>query len=188
MSRQLPSRPNIEFLKKQAASSYPDASHADALHALAREYGFATWPLLKAHVESLPTTVNPFVGTWTVDPARSQPDRLNAYQSATLEFALTGTSLMITTRVAELTGKEVRGRLALEVDGKPHPLADTDYVSMARWVGTHMLDAVTLKAGQEVGRVSYKVSGDGATLTLDGSGKEHNGFPAVKQSVVFTRG
>jgi ankyrin repeat protein len=76
MSRELPPKPNLENLKKQAkdllqAFQEGDATRAeplrllylsatkdgprlaDAQHALAREYGFASWPKLKEHVESL---------------------------------------------------------------------------------------------------------------------------------------
>jgi ankyrin repeat protein len=74
-TRQLPARPNLEHLKKQARlllreSLQGDAAAAerlraagiqipatqpklaDALHAIAREYGFDSWPSLKGHVES----------------------------------------------------------------------------------------------------------------------------------------
>lgn len=58
MSLTLPPRPSLDHLKKQAKdrlqelhSSNPGAQLADAQHALAREYGFASWPKLKAHVE-----------------------------------------------------------------------------------------------------------------------------------------
>lgn len=74
-TRQLPDRPNLEHLKKQARvllreSLEGDAAAAerfraagvdlsarppklaDALHAIAREYGFDTWAGLKGHVES----------------------------------------------------------------------------------------------------------------------------------------
>ncbi|ABF41373.1 Ankyrin [Candidatus Koribacter versatilis Ellin345] len=71
--RELPARPNLEHLKKQARtllqeaqSSEPSAMArftevsvassapklADALHVIAREYGFESWPKLKLHVES----------------------------------------------------------------------------------------------------------------------------------------
>src|SRR5579871_2907130 len=59
MSRKLPERPNLEHLKKQAKEllrDLPAGKLADAQHALANEYGFATWAKLKVHVESL---VNP---------------------------------------------------------------------------------------------------------------------------------
>jgi len=59
MSRDLPSRPDLEHLKKQAKALLrsmrerdANATLADALHALARDYGFASWPKLKAHVAS----------------------------------------------------------------------------------------------------------------------------------------
>jgi ankyrin repeat protein len=72
-TRELPARPNLEHLKNQAhtllqESLAGDAQAnarfaplsltsaeprlADALHVIAREYGFATWPALKAHVET----------------------------------------------------------------------------------------------------------------------------------------
>ncbi len=62
MSRRLPARPNLEDLKKQAKASLREARQhtpltrlSDVQHALAREYGFATWPALRAHVEALIT-------------------------------------------------------------------------------------------------------------------------------------
>src|ERR1700742_3347891 len=56
MSRQLPEKPNLEHLKKQAKEllrNRPLGKLADAQHTLANEYGFATWAKLKSHVESL---------------------------------------------------------------------------------------------------------------------------------------
>ena len=57
MSRDLPDHPNLDHLKKQAKAllrdlraQRPDATLADALHALARDYGFASWPKLKAFI------------------------------------------------------------------------------------------------------------------------------------------
>jgi ankyrin repeat protein len=79
MSRELPAKPNLEHLKKQAKQllhdfqqSKPDAVErfrtfglgstpansklADAQHVVARDYGFASWPKLKEHVDSLTLT------------------------------------------------------------------------------------------------------------------------------------
>ena len=76
MSRQLPAEPNLEHLKKQAKELLDDfrqrkpeaeerfrsfsAPHtaasarlADAQHVIARDYGFANWQKLRAHVESV---------------------------------------------------------------------------------------------------------------------------------------
>ena len=61
MSRDLPERPNLDHLKKQAKAllrklreDNATATLADAQHTLAREYGFASWPKLKTHLEALP--------------------------------------------------------------------------------------------------------------------------------------
>ena len=59
MSRQLPEKPNLEYLKKEAKElqrATPHRKLADAQYALATEYGFATWAKLKAHVEALALT------------------------------------------------------------------------------------------------------------------------------------
>ena len=56
MPRQLPEKPNLAYLKKQAKEllrSMQQGKLADAQHALAQEYGFANWAKLKTHVEEL---------------------------------------------------------------------------------------------------------------------------------------
>src|ERR1700741_68388 len=53
--RPLPDRPNLRHLKDQAKDLLKAggaASLADAQFQIARLYGFASWPKLKAHVES----------------------------------------------------------------------------------------------------------------------------------------
>jgi ankyrin repeat protein len=55
MSRELPERPSLEHLRKQAKvllRSMPSGKLADAQHKLANEYGFTTWAQLKSHVEA----------------------------------------------------------------------------------------------------------------------------------------
>ena len=61
MSRDLPARPSLEHLKKQAKELLRTlrqqdarATLAKAQHRLARGYGFKSWRALKAHVESAP--------------------------------------------------------------------------------------------------------------------------------------
>ena len=56
MSRELPARPRLEHLRKQAKQlmrTMPQGKLADAQHTLANEYGFATWAKLKSHVVTL---------------------------------------------------------------------------------------------------------------------------------------
>jgi ankyrin repeat protein len=58
--RRLPPRPSLEQLRKQAKelldtlrASDPSVALAAAQHALAREYGFESWPKLVHHIESM---------------------------------------------------------------------------------------------------------------------------------------
>jgi ankyrin repeat protein len=56
MSRELPAKPSLESLRKQAKQIQRTTSQgklADAQHALARDYGFADWAKLKSYVITL---------------------------------------------------------------------------------------------------------------------------------------
>ncbi len=56
MSRELPAKPSLEYLRKQAKQLQRTTSHgklADAQHAVAGEYGFADWAKLKSYVITL---------------------------------------------------------------------------------------------------------------------------------------
>jgi hypothetical protein len=56
MSRALPAKANLQYLKKEAKQrlrGLPQGKLADAQHTLANEYGFPTWAKLKSHVLSL---------------------------------------------------------------------------------------------------------------------------------------
>jgi hypothetical protein len=66
MSRVLPAHPNLDHLKNQAKDLLPElqrrspgAKLAHAQHAIAQNYGFPSWPKLKAHVESFARRVDP---------------------------------------------------------------------------------------------------------------------------------
>ena len=59
MTRRLPEKPNLEYLRKEAKELLRTMGRgklADAQHTLANDYGFSTWAKLKAHVESLGLT------------------------------------------------------------------------------------------------------------------------------------
>lgn len=59
MSRELPAKPSLEYLRKQAKQLHrtmPQGKLSDAQHGLALEYGFSTWARLKSHVVTLGLT------------------------------------------------------------------------------------------------------------------------------------
>ena len=93
MSQRLPSLPNLGHLKKQAKDVLRVSRHrnplcrlADAQHALARGYGFPSWPKLKLHVESVrqqPRAEAPSVARAQKDPT---PDDADDQSNASAQF------------------------------------------------------------------------------------------------------
>ena len=190
MSRDLPARSNLEHLKKQAKELLqtmkqqdPDTQLADAQHALAREYGFTSWPRLKAHVETEATAQSPFIGKWTADLSRSKLHPLNHLRAASIGFAIEGADVTIDYVMVDESGRTDRGVNSFVADGNEHPSRHRDgFIMRARWLGSHSLEAVVSRNGDFEGRVEYVVSADGSTLTLVASWRG-----GVEQMSVFTR-
>ena len=199
MSRHLPAHPNLEHLKNQAKDllddlqrQNPDSKLADALHAIACEYGFTTWPILKAHVESLPRPEqHPFAGSWTANVEKSKRHPANQFQRATLQFAMVGDTVTITNVVVNASGQEEHGENTMQADGKEHSSGHGDgYALTARWRGSHVLETVATKDGDVVGRGTYEVSADGRTLTvsaMSGSTNAHGWRTDFEQVIVLER-
>jgi hypothetical protein len=190
MSRHLPPRPNLEFLRNQAKERLPSlqqqndsARLADAQHAIALEYGFTNWASLKAHVDAL-TQKSPFAGTWSLQStSHLRPD--DPFKRATLAFDV-AEAVTITDVVVDASGREERGVHAILADGKPHA-SKHGYALTARWRGAYMLEIVTQRDGHVVGRMVYEVSRDLNRLTLSAAGVAHAGYPSVEQLSFFNR-
>jgi hypothetical protein len=199
MSRHLPSHPNLEYLKNQAKdllSHLQQQDHgaklADALHAIAREYGFLNWASLKAHVEAVtreetPAPPSVFVGRWLADVSRSAPEPANPFQSAMLTFEIDGDIVRISDVVIDASGQTHLGQNRMQADGREHPSAH-GYVLLTRWLGSRVIETLVKKDGRFVSRLTYEVSDDGRTLTLAAAGITHDGYPGAEQMTVFTRG
>lgn len=60
-----------------------------------------------------------------------------------------------------------RAAATIQADGSEHPSEyGNGHALIARWIGSHILEAVDVKDGQILGRGTYEVSGDGKTLTV----------------------
>ena len=176
MSRNLPNRPSLEFLKKEAKTLLESMQRtdtgvqlADAQYALARDYGFDSWPKLKAHVESV--AMSPFTGRWVADVARSKRHPANQFRSATMVFAVDGNTVNIADESVDEAGKTLRTRNTIEADGVARSM-DNGYVLTATWLARNDLETVATKNGEEVGRGRYTVSEDGRQLTIVGNGDQ----------------
>ena len=179
MSRQLPDRPNLEHLKKQAKvllgelqARNPEAKLADALHAIAGDYGFTTWPKLRAYVDGLrvePTPaaiqLSPFAGSWIANVPRSSRHPANPFRRAAVDFAVDQDTVTISHGFVDEAGLQEHYQNTICVDGKEH-LMPNGYVLTASWLGLRVLETVATKDGVEVGRGTYEVSINGSTMTV----------------------
>jgi hypothetical protein len=201
MSRTLPKRPNLEHLKNQAKARLdallhhdPNAKLADALHAIAGEYGFASWPKLKAHVlqalgaATTTASASSFAGQWKANYAKSKRSPLDDSQSAILEFTVVGDTVTILDVTLDAAGIERRGINSLEADGNEYVSeAGHGYSVRAMWDGPHTLDVSMKHDGVHVGSVRYSVASDSGTLTVGAESIAHNEYPATAHLVVFDR-
>jgi hypothetical protein len=176
MARELPARPNLEYLRNQAKDrlsdlqrSDPNAQLADAQRAVAREYGFASWPKLKEQVEAVlseaPPRVHPLAGRWIADIARSKRHPANPFRSATLLVAVDDDRVSLEDVVVDENGREERQQHVLHTDGREHP-SHFGYVLLATWRGQRVLEVTGRKGTEDSGTVRYEVSPDGLTLTI----------------------
>lgn len=178
MSRQLPPRPHLEHLKKQAKELLehlqqqdPSMQLADAQHVLAREYGFESWPALKMNVEGLLATYGQaamsFAGTWRADASKSQRHPLNPFRSAIIVFEVDGHNLRMSDVVIDEAGREERHVNTIRVDGRERTAEPRrGYNVRASWRDVYTLETIGLKDGQPIGGATYVVSPDGQTLTI----------------------
>ena len=198
MARELPDTPNLEHLKKQARRLLDDrrlhdpaAQLSDALHALAREYGFVTWPALKAHVEAVRARApqSPFAGSWTahLDESRLHPSA--SVTSASLYFAVDDDTITIRNVVRDSSGKRESGAQTLIVDGEERPAPNGDYVIVARWLGPRAIETTATRGGRVVGQGTYEVSADGGTLVIRSKNARQNaeGWASDDDSMVILR-
>ena len=178
MSRQLPTRPNLEYLRKEAKDLLetllrqdPSAQLSDAQHALAREYGFVSWPALKTSVEdrlaAFARGARLFAGAWKADLARSQRHPANQFQSATIGFEVDGQDLRMSDVFVDEAGREEQHVNTIRADGRERAAKQRrGYSVRASWRDPYTLETVGLKDGQVIGGATYAVSPDGETLTV----------------------
>ena len=130
---------------------------------------------------------SPFAGNWAANLAKSKRHPNHQFQSATLQFVVSGDTVTLTHGGVNAAGQEESGTITLQADGKERPIPQAPgVVSVVKWVGSRVLETLGKKDGQMVGRGTYEVSADGKTLTATVSGRDGSGA-AFDQVIVFDR-
>ena len=176
MSQRLPPLPNLGYLKKHAKDvlrvarhRYPQCRLTDAQHALARGYGFRSWPDLKVHIESLrePQSVDrtpgrripaervtsrfraakaghPMAGMWTtVHPLPFLNDAAQHPADLVVEFDVIGDTVSLIQIASDETGEQTAVKMAIRADGREHPFHfGHELVMQARWSDLRTLEMI----------------------------------------------
>src|SRR4029453_16590666 len=155
---QLPEHANLEHLKKQAKAflpelqrQKPEAKLADALHAVARQYGFSTWPLLKEHLgDGSPDETeaeNPFAGVWKANVEQSKRHPAYPFESATVTIAVSGDAYTISQEVMEPSGQPQRSTSTIQVGVEERTPEIGGYSVVAKRIASRVIDVTATKDG-----------------------------------------
>jgi len=112
--------------------------------------------------------VDPAVGTWTLDLAKSKLDpNQPALKSSVRTYTSTADGLKVSIHSVDADGTHDTGS-TFTYDGKPHPVSgptDYDTIAVTR-VGTNQSKTKLIMSGKVIGHLTRVVSKDGKTMTI----------------------
>jgi hypothetical protein len=132
--------------------------------------------------------VDPRIGTWHLDVAKSKYSPGPAPKSQVLKIEAAGKGEKVSSESVAADGAKTLTEYTAEFDGKPSPLkgsATADLVTLKR-IDSHTTERVDSKAGKTVTTYQRVVSKDGKTMTVTIKGTNAGG-QAVSNTVVFEK-
>jgi hypothetical protein len=112
--------------------------------------------------------VDPVVGTWTLNAAKSKFAAGQELKSQTRTYTQDSDGISVSVTGARADGTAVSQQSTFKYDNKAYPwtgAADYDAISLKRVNGS-TVTAVLMKAGKKVGTTTRSISGHGKVLTL----------------------
>jgi len=152
----------------------------------------ASWAILGvlvvAAAVAVAQSVDPRVGTWQLNVAKSKYSPGPAPKSQTLTIEAAGKGEKVTSEIVSADGAKTTTEYTAEFDGKPHPLKGMDAADMVtlKRVDSHTTERVDSKGGKSVTTYRRAVSKDGKTMTVTVKGTDIKGQP-VNNVVVFEK-
>jgi hypothetical protein len=131
--------------------------------------------------------MHPLNGTWHANIEKSTRHANHQFASATMCFTINNEDVRFSYEGVNASGKSEKSEQVLVADGKshPHPLAPEIVVTNS--LAARVFHTSAMKDGVAMGRGSYYVSEDGATMTATVNGIDGAGKP-FEQIIVFDRG
>ena len=132
--------------------------------------------------------VDPVIGTWKLDVAKSKYRPGPPPQSLTIRFEAAGKGVKVTTDEVSAEGQTIHTEYTANYDGKDYPItgsATSDTVTLKR-IDARTLQRTDKKGGKVVLTFTRKISADGKMLTVAVKGTDAKG-QAVKNALVFAK-
>jgi len=114
-------------------------------------------------------SVDPAVGTWTLELAKSKQDSNEpALKTSVRTYTATTDGLKVAIHSVDADGTAHDTGSTFTYDGKPHPVtgpADYDTIAVTR-ISTNESKTKLIKSGKVIGHLTRVVSKDGKTMTI----------------------
>ena len=133
--------------------------------------------ILAVAVLATAQTKDPFVGTWSLNVAKSKYDPGPGPKGGTTTYEAAGKGYKVTVNAEPASGAPLQWSYTTNLDGKDSPMTgnpNADAIAVKR-VDANTLEAVTKKDGKELSKQKRVVSGGGKTLTITTMGTNAQG-------------
>ena len=121
--------------------------------------------------------VDPVVGTWELNIAKSKFRRIPAPKSEKRTYVVAGNEIKATSTGVGADGKPTSGQWTINYDGQDRPatgLSDADALSLKR-INANTAEFTQKKAGKVVGTGRREISKDGKVMTITIKGTNAKG-------------
>jgi hypothetical protein len=131
---------------------------------------------------------DPFVGTWTLNVAKSKYSPGPAPKSVTVTYEAAGPGYKISVKTEPASGPTQEWSYTTSLDGKDSPVTGNPNVDTmaAKRIDAHTLETVSKKDGKETIAARIVVSADGKTRTNTQKGTDPKGR-TVNNVLVFEK-
>lgn len=113
--------------------------------------------------------IDPVVGTWKLNLAKSTFAGVPAYRSQIRTYSQSGRDITLKMITVGEGGKETTTQATYKLNGKDYPsMGNPDFDSLSGvQIDTNTVEFTLKRAGKQVGKIRREVSKDGQTLTIN---------------------
>lgn len=158
------------------------------MNPIARTLIVAGLALFVVTAEARAQAVDPVVGTWELNVAKSSFSPGPAPQSETRTYVAAGSDLQLTLKGVDSAGKPTSIQASYSLDGREHPIIgspDADSQSLKR-VDALTIEGTLKKDGKVVQTVRRSIAKDGKTMTITFKGQNAKG-QTINNVMVFDK-